>query len=111
MRYQAFRRISTGEFVNAIFEIAEGSFDAAQTESRRLDIAAATGIPEGDIEPVEQATKPDASRGTLVLPITPATPQENAHARALAAIETNKDTAPWGRILYDMAVADGRIKV
>jgi hypothetical protein len=107
MRYQAFRQVSTGELTNAIFTTAGDSFDPAVTESRRLDVAAAAGIPESDLEAIDQATKPTAA--TIVLLVEPPTPQEEAFERALAAIKANKDTAPWGAILYDSAEADGRI--
>jgi hypothetical protein len=109
MRYQAFRQVSTGELTNAIFTTAGDSFDPAVTESRRLDVAAAAGIPESDLEAIDQATKPTAAQQTIVLLVEPPTHQEEAFERALAAIKANKDTAPWGAILYDSAEADGRI--
>ena len=34
-----------------------------------------------------------------------------ARNRALEAIKANKDTEPWGPILYDLALADGRIEI
>ena len=33
-----------------------------------------------------------------------------AQTRYLAAVHTNKDASPWGRILYDWAIADGHIE-
>lgn len=33
-----------------------------------------------------------------------------AGERAITAIKANKNAAPWGRILYDLAIADGRIE-
>ena len=110
MRYQAFRQISTGELTNAIFGTAGDSFEPKITESRRLDIAAATGIPERDLEAIEQAQEPAASRQTIVLPIAPPSAQEVARERAMAAIEVNKDGLPYGRILHDLAIADGRVE-
>ena len=109
MKYQAFRRISTDELSNAIFTTAGSTFDAAETESRRLEIAAALGIPESDLEAIEQATKPAASRQTISLPTDAVTPKEAAQERALVGIIANRNTAPWGQILYDQAVGDGRI--
>ena len=67
-----------------------------------------TGKPEGDLEAVEQLVKPAAARQTIVLPVRPPSAQEEARDRALAAIAANKDTAPWGDILHDLAVALGQ---
>lgn len=43
------------------------------------------------------------------VPPPPNTTRQDARDRALAAIEANKDT-DWGRVLYDLAIADGRIE-
>lgn len=109
MRYLAFRKISTGEWTNALFTTAGSSFTPAETESRRLAVAAALGVPETDLEAVARATDPRS--GTyLALPVAPPSPQDEARDRALAAIAANKDIAPWGRILHDLAIADGLIE-
>ena len=42
-------------------------------------------------------------------PPPPPSPRQEAEARALAAIEANRGT-PWGAVLYDLAIADGRIE-
>ena len=110
MRYLTFSKISTGEWTNAVFTTARDAFDPAETESRRLAIAAALGVPETDLEAVARATDPRS--GTyLALPVAPPSPQEEARERYLAAVVTNKNTAPWGQILYDQIVADNRIAV
>jgi hypothetical protein len=109
MRYQAFRQKSTGALTNAIFTTAGDSFDANTTESRRLDIAAATGIPASDLEAIDQPQAPARSRQTIVLPVPPPSPQDEARDRVLSAIAVNRGEAPWGAILYDLAIADGRI--
>lgn len=42
--------------------------------------------------------------------VTAINTRDEARDRALTAILANKDAAPWGRILYDLAVADGSIE-
>ena len=36
--------------------------------------------------------------------------RQNAKVRARASIEENKRTTPWGKILYDLAIAQGWIE-
>lgn len=38
------------------------------------------------------------------------TRREKARQRAIAAIKANQTSSPWGRILYDLAVAQGWIE-
>ena len=106
MRFLAFRQKSTGKWTNALFTTAGDSFVAKQTTSRRRDIAADLGIPMKDLEGVAGTTDP-RSGAHLTLPTAHPSPQVEARDRALAGITANKDVAPWGRILYDLAVADG----
>ena len=84
MRWQAFRQISTGELTNAIFTTAGDydSFDPGITESRRLDIALAVGIPESDLEVIEQARKPGQFRQTIVLPVNTGPSRAELYATA-----------------------------
>ena len=93
MRWQAFRQISTGELTNAIFSTAGDSFDPEITESRRLDIAAALGIPESDLEAIDSARKLAASRLTLILPTKAAGPTEQELFKAASATEQRLMTA------------------
>lgn len=86
-QYQAFKKTSTGELTNAIFTTAGDSFDAAEAESRRLDIAAATGINESDLEVVEQAQEPAASTQTIILPVPAAVPTRRERFEAAATWE------------------------
>ena len=69
MRFLAFRKISTGQWTNAVFTTAGDSFAPAETESRRLDIAAALSLPETDLETGEGATDPRDAGPYLELPV------------------------------------------
>ena len=107
MRYRAFRY--NGQFTNALMTVAGDEFSVAP-ESHQADISSALGIPFVDLEVVEGDTDPRDAGPFLELPVSPPSPQDEARERYLTAVVANKDTAPWGRILYDLAVADGLIE-
>lgn len=97
---------STGKVVNVV-EFEDGAFNWQPPIGHKL-MEAANGSPG------------DTWDGTKFIPREPtpeqiaerekAQKQQEVRERAIAAIKANKGGAPWGNILYDLAVAQGLIE-
>lgn len=97
MRYQAFRKMSTGEWTDALFTTAGDSFTAKETASRGRDIAAALGIPVTDLQEVSRTTDP--RRGTyLALPVTQSQLTQDQIDYSMATTQRQRNTV-FARVL------------
>lgn len=78
-----------------------------------LEPGAAWPVPPGhELVASDTASPGDTYRGGRFVPPrpTPPSPQREATVRAVAAIEANRRTAPWGPLLEDLAVSQGLIE-
>lgn len=99
MRRETYIRQSNG--TTALVEITELLRDAQSKARYHRENPPGTVVEDRDATPTE---------AQMLVENEHTTKREEARARAIAAIKTNATQTPWGKILYDLAIAQGLIE-